>query len=69
MAFLFVPVNVIAYSDMPPGASNQVSALVNLMRNVAYSDVFWLMGALSLLAIAFLFFAKKTKPGSAALAH
>jgi DHA2 family multidrug resistance protein len=36
-AFLFVPVNTLAYSDMPPGASNQVSAMVNLMRNMGGS--------------------------------
>ena len=141
--FLFVPVNTIAYTDMPPGASNQVSALMNVMRNLggsfgisaattiverhqqvhqaylarntfeynpkfqrilgqltdlfsgrtgpehamqqahariyaelghqasvlAYIDAFWMMGVLCLLAIGLLFFAKKTKPGQAAMAH
>ena len=36
-AFLFVPINTIAYTDMPPGASNQVSAMINLMRNMGGS--------------------------------
>ncbi|HXT01586.1 MAG TPA: DHA2 family efflux MFS transporter permease subunit [Elusimicrobiota bacterium] len=36
-AFLFVPINTIAYTDMPPEANNQVSALVNLMRNMGGS--------------------------------
>ncbi len=33
LAFLFVPINTIAYSGLPPGASNDASALINLMRN------------------------------------
>ena len=37
IAFLFVPVNTIAYTDMPPTASNQVSAMTNLMRNIGGS--------------------------------
>lgn len=37
MAFLFVPINIIAYTDMPQSASNQVSALTNLMRNIGGS--------------------------------
>ena len=37
MAFIFVPINVIAFTDMPPDASNQVSALTNLMRNMGGS--------------------------------
>src|SRR5262249_10390600 len=37
MAFLFVPINTIAYTGMPAGASNQVSALTNLMRNIGGS--------------------------------
>jgi DHA2 family multidrug resistance protein len=37
MAFIFVPINVIAFTDMPPEASNQVSALTNLMRNIGGS--------------------------------
>ncbi len=37
MAFIFVPINVIAFTDMPPEASNQVSALTNLTRNMGGS--------------------------------
>ncbi len=37
LAFLFVPINTISYTDMPPEASNQVSGLVNLMRNMGGS--------------------------------
>ena len=37
MAFLFVPINTMAFTDMPPEASNQVSAMINLMRNVGGS--------------------------------
>ncbi|MGH9646722.1 MAG: DHA2 family efflux MFS transporter permease subunit, partial [Bryobacteraceae bacterium] len=143
LAFLFVPINTIAFVGMPPEASNQVSGLMNLMRNMggsigistattliarrqqahqfylsrnmfesnpqfqralagitsrftarsgaanatrhayeqiyatvqrqaallAYIDAFWIMGALCLLAIGLLFFAKKNKPGSGAMAH
>jgi DHA2 family multidrug resistance protein len=143
MAFLFVPINTIAFVGTPSDASNQVSGLLNLMRNLggsvgistvttllarrqqehqvyltrhtfaanpqvqqalsgmtsrfsarsgtadatqhaygqiyatvqrqaavlAYIDTFWIMGALCLLAIGLLFFAKKNKPGSAAMAH
>jgi len=143
MAFLFVPINTIAFIGTPPSASNQVSGLLNLMRNLggsvgistvttllarrqqehqvyltrhtfaanpqvqktlaamtsrfssrsgtadatrhvyghiyatvqrqaavlAYIDTLWIMGALCLLAIGLLFFARKNKPGSAAMAH
>src|SRR5262249_37489236 len=37
IAFVFVPINTMAYTDMPREASNQVSALTNLMRNVGGS--------------------------------
>lgn len=46
--FLFVPVNTIAYTDMPPGASNQVSALTNVMRNLGGS--FGISAATTILA-------------------
>jgi DHA2 family multidrug resistance protein len=143
MAFVFVPVNIIAYTDMPPEASNQVSSMVNLMRNIggsvgisavttllarrqqmhqvylarntfqynprlqqllveitgrasrqfspvdamreaygriyrmlqaqalalAYVDVFRILGIVVLLAVILVFFAKKTKPGQAAMGH
>lgn len=143
LAFLFVPINTISYTGMPSEASNQVSGMINLMRNVggsigisaattliarraqvhqvylarnafssnprlqpmldqmathfgtrsgpahamqqayanvyamiqrqaavlAYIDTFWVMGGLCFLAIGLLFFAKKNKPGAAAMAH
>jgi DHA2 family multidrug resistance protein len=37
MAFMFVPINTISYVGTPPSASNQVSAMVNLMRNIGGS--------------------------------
>jgi DHA2 family multidrug resistance protein len=37
VAFLFVPINTIAYSGLPPGKSNNASALINLMRNLGGS--------------------------------
>jgi MFS transporter, DHA2 family, multidrug resistance protein len=37
MAFLFVPINTISFTGMPPEASNQVSGLMNLMRNLGGS--------------------------------
>jgi len=37
MGFVFVPVNTLAYTDMRPESSNQVSAMTNLMRNVGGS--------------------------------
>lgn len=143
VAFLFVPINTLSYNEMKPEQSNQVSAMVNLMRNMggsigisfvttmiirrqqvhqaylarntfqynprlqqiltsmtnfgsirtdaqqamqqsygriyamvqqqaavlAYIDVLWIMGGVCLGAIAILFFARKTKPGQAAMAH
>jgi DHA2 family multidrug resistance protein len=143
IAFLFVPINTISYAGMPPQASNQVSAMINLMRNMggsigisvvttllvrraqvhqvylsahtyaanprvremiagataqliprsgqalatrqaygllymqvqrqatmlAYIDTFRIMGVLCVLAIGLLFFARKIKPGAAAMGH
>jgi DHA2 family multidrug resistance protein len=37
LAFLFVPINTISYTGMPREASNQVSGLINLMRNMGGS--------------------------------
>jgi DHA2 family multidrug resistance protein len=37
LAFLFVPVNTAAYTGIPPGKSNNVSALMNLSRNIGGS--------------------------------
>jgi DHA2 family multidrug resistance protein len=36
-AFLFVPIQTLAYSDLPAGKSNNASALINLMRNLGGS--------------------------------
>ncbi len=33
-AFLFVPLNTLVYSDVPPGKNNAVSGIVNLSRNM-----------------------------------
>jgi DHA2 family multidrug resistance protein len=37
LAFLFVPINTIAYVGVAPGKNNQVSALLNLARNIGGS--------------------------------
>jgi MFS transporter, DHA2 family, multidrug resistance protein len=37
MAFLFVPINTIAYLGLPKGKTNNASALINLMRNLGSS--------------------------------
>ena len=37
LAFVFVPINTAAYSGLPPGKSNQASALINVMRNLGGS--------------------------------
>jgi DHA2 family multidrug resistance protein len=37
LAFLFVPINTIAYIGLPPGKSNNASALINAMRNLGGS--------------------------------
>jgi DHA2 family multidrug resistance protein len=37
MAFLFVPINTAAYIGLPPGKTNDASALINLMRNLGGS--------------------------------
>jgi DHA2 family multidrug resistance protein len=34
LPLFFVPLNTIAYSDLPPGKGNNASALMNLMRNL-----------------------------------
>lgn len=36
-AFLFVPIQTLAYADLPEGKSNHASALINLMRNLGGS--------------------------------
>ncbi|HEY4414447.1 MAG TPA: MFS transporter, partial [Verrucomicrobiae bacterium] len=37
LAFLFVPIQTLAYSNLPPEKSNNASALINLMRNLGGS--------------------------------
>lgn len=37
MAFMFVPINTIAYIGLPAGQTNNASALINLMRNLGGS--------------------------------
>ena len=37
MAFLFVPINTLSYVGSSPGQSNQISAMINLMRNLGGS--------------------------------
>jgi len=37
MAFLFVPINTVAYSYLPPEKNNAASGLINLARNVGAS--------------------------------
>nr|AEQ20302.1 drug resistance transporter [uncultured bacterium CSLG7] len=57
-------------ADATRHAYGQIYATVQRQAAVlAYIDTFWIMGALCVLAIGLLFFAKKNKPGSAAMAH
>ena len=37
LPMFFVPVNTVAYTNLPPGKSNNASALINLMRNLGGS--------------------------------
>lgn len=37
LPFLFVPIQTLAYADLPEGKSNNASALINLMRNLGGS--------------------------------
>ena len=37
LAFLFVPINTVAYSYLPPEKNNAASGLINLARNVGGS--------------------------------
>ena len=46
LAFLFVPINTAAYVDIKPEQNNQVSALMNLMRNIGASVGISLTGAM-----------------------
>jgi len=46
LAFLFVPINTVSYAGVKPGQNNQVSGLMNLMRNVGGSVGISLSGAM-----------------------
>jgi MFS transporter, DHA2 family, multidrug resistance protein len=37
LAFLFIPINTIAYIGLPPEKSNNASAIINMMRNIGGS--------------------------------
>ena len=37
VAFLFIPINTLAYLNVPPGKNNQISSMMNLFRNVGAS--------------------------------
>ncbi|HXW62209.1 MAG TPA: DHA2 family efflux MFS transporter permease subunit [Candidatus Acidoferrales bacterium] len=37
LAFLFIPINTIAYAFLPPGKNNAASGLINLFRNIGGS--------------------------------
>jgi MFS transporter, DHA2 family, multidrug resistance protein len=46
LAFLFVPINTISYAGVKPEQNNQVSGLINLMRNIGGSVGISLTGAM-----------------------
>jgi MFS transporter, DHA2 family, multidrug resistance protein len=37
LAFLFIPINTVAYIGLPPAKSNNASAIINMMRNIGGS--------------------------------
>jgi MFS transporter, DHA2 family, multidrug resistance protein len=37
VAFMFIPINTLAYLDVPPGKNNQISGMINMFRNVGAS--------------------------------
>ena len=37
VAFMFIPINTLAYLEVPPGKSNQISSMINLFRNLGAS--------------------------------
>jgi DHA2 family multidrug resistance protein len=37
LPFLFIPINTVAYSGLPPESTNQASALINMARNLGGS--------------------------------
>jgi DHA2 family multidrug resistance protein len=46
LAFLFVPINTVSYAGVDPAKNNQVSGLMNLMRNIGGSVGISLSGAM-----------------------
>ena len=46
IAFLFVPINTVTYTGVKPEQNNQVSGLINLMRNIGASAGISLTGAM-----------------------
>ncbi len=46
IAFLFVPINTVTYTRVRPEQNNQVSGLINLMRNIGASTGISLTGAM-----------------------
>jgi DHA2 family multidrug resistance protein len=34
---MFIPINTLAYIDVPPGKNNQISSMINMFRNVGAS--------------------------------
>jgi MFS transporter, DHA2 family, multidrug resistance protein len=37
VAFMFIPINTLAYLDVPPGKNNQISSMINMFRNIGAS--------------------------------
>ena len=37
VAFMFIPINTLAYLDVPPGKTNQISSMINMFRNIGAS--------------------------------
>jgi DHA2 family multidrug resistance protein len=37
VAFMFIPINTLAYLDVPPGKNNQISSMINMFRNLGAS--------------------------------
>jgi DHA2 family multidrug resistance protein len=37
VAFMFIPINTLAYLDAPPGKNNQISSMINMFRNLGAS--------------------------------
>src|SRR6202050_1824432 len=37
VAFMFIPINTLAYLDVPPGKNNQISSMINMFRHLGAS--------------------------------